>query len=143
MNPIELCHAAVQARDNAYAPYSGYRVGAALLCADGTIVTGCNIENASYPVSVCAERVALNNAVSSGKTKFRAIAVVGGKGPQLGAFAYPCGMCRQALAEFCSADLPIYFMNERGIIEVRTLGELLPCGFSADHLRDPRDRKGR
>ena len=103
-----LMEEALKARKAAYAPYSGFQVGAVLLCADGSIYTGCNVENSSYGAACCAERTAFFKAVSEGKRSFRAIAVVGGKkdGEVLESCP-PCGICRQVMREFCSSDLPL------------------------------------
>ena len=104
-----LCDKAKEARNNAYTPYSGFKVGAALLCSDGSIYTGCNIENASYSPTVCAERVAIFKAVSEGKREFSAIAVCGSpKGELTAKLCYPCGVCRQVLSEFCGDDFKVY-----------------------------------
>jgi len=122
-----LVKQAAQAAESAYAPYSSYRVGAALLADDGTVVTGCNVENASYGLTICAERVAVTRAVAAGHQRFRALAIVA-TGEQV---PYPCGACRQVLAEFCAPDLPVYMT--RGLTDVpicRTLGDLLPEAFS-------------
>lgn len=134
MDKRDLIGLADGARNNAYAPYSGFAVGAALLCEDGTVFLGSNVENASYPVTCCAERAALVAAVSAGKRSFCAIAVVGGKeGEKPHRFCTPCGICRQALSEFCRADFPVFLSDGREILH-RTLGELLPAGFSADAM---------
>ena len=125
----KLMQQAKQAMKTAYAPYSGYQVGAALRCADGTVYTGCNIENAAYSVTVCAERVALYKAVSDGKRDFTALAVCGGKGGVIESLCTPCGVCRQALAEFCPPDMPVY-MAKPGGIEKTTLEALLPHSFT-------------
>ena len=115
MNPSPdwpaLVAAARAAAARAYAPYSKYRVGAALLADDGTVFAGCNVENASYGLTNCAERTALFKAVSEGRRSFRALAIVGGtaKAPAL-----PCGACRQALAEFCAPDMPVAVAPLRG-----------------------------
>ena len=123
-----LVTAARAAAARAYAPYSKYRVGAALLAADGTVFTGCNVENASYGLTNCAERTALFKAVSEGRRRFRALAIVGGTAR---APALPCGACRQALAEFCKADMPVAVAPLRaGAPIVRPLGEYLPHSFS-------------
>ena len=123
-----LVTAARAAAARAYAPYSKYRVGAALLAADGTVFTGCNVENASYGRTNCAERTALFKAVSEGRRRFRALAIVGGTAR---APALPCGACRQALAEFCKADIPVAVAPRRaGDPVVRPLGEYLPHSFS-------------
>lgn len=122
----KLIDAATAARQLAYAPYSRFSVGAALLGADGTIYTGCNIENASYSLTCCAERTALFKAVSVGTRRFLALAVVGGEtGDSASTPCMPCGACRQALAEFCSAELPVIFADGTQI----PLGELLPHTF--------------
>ena len=140
MTDSELVRLADAARLNSYSPYSGFSVGAALLCTDGTVWSGCNVENASYPVTCCAERSALFAAVSAGKRQFAALAVVGGRQGQMpDSFFTPCGVCRQALAEFCGPDFPILVSDGR---ETRryTLGELLPHGFSADAMKRGEDR---
>ena len=130
MEPKELIAQAVEAMGSAYAPYSGYKVGAALLCADGTVYQGCNIENASYSPTNCAERTAFFKAVYDGHRDFTAIAVCGGKdGVITGAFP-PCGVCRQVMREFCGEDFKIYLINETGY-ETATLAQLLPYSFSA------------
>ena len=129
MTDLELMQAAVAARERAYAPYSNFRVGAALLTADGKLYTGCNIENAAFSPTNCAERTAFFKAVSEGERKFAAIAVVGGKGEHPSELCAPCGVCRQVMAEFCNADFRILL----GIPEqysVYTLGELFPASFS-------------
>ena len=124
-----LCERAKEARNNAYAPYSRFGVGAALLCDDGSIYTGCNIENASYSPTVCAERVAIFKAVSDGKRGFSAIAVCGSpKGELTEKYCYPCGVCRQVLSEFCNKDFRIYVMSN-GEVKEYTLSDLLPFGF--------------
>ena len=135
MTPETLIEQAKKAMTRAYAPYSGYHVGAALLCADGTVYTGCNVENASYGATNCAERTAIFKAVSEGHRDFTALAVCGGKdGIITGAFP-PCGICRQVMAEFCGGDFPVYLVNESGY-DTMTLSRLLPCGFSAEeHMR--------
>ena len=134
MLPEELCQLAIEAMSHAYVPYSGYKVGAALLCADGTVYQGCNIENAAYSPTNCAERTAIFKAVYDGHRDFTAIAVCGGKdGVITGAFP-PCGVCRQVMREFCKDDFLIYMVNEKGY-ETVTLRELLPYGFSAgEHM---------
>ena len=130
MPPEELCKLAVEAMSHAYVPYSGYKVGAALLCADGTVYQGCNIENAAYSPTNCAERTAIFKAVYDGHRDFAAIAVCGGKdGVITGAFP-PCGVCRQVMREFCKDDFLIYLVNDKGY-ETVTLRQLLPYGFSA------------
>ena len=134
MLPEEFCQLAVEAMGHAYVPYSGYKVGAALLCADGTVYQGCNIENAAYSPTNCAERTAIFKAVYDGHREFTAIAVCGGKdGVITGAFP-PCGVCRQVMREFCKDDFLIYLVNDKGY-ETVTLAQLLPYGFSAgEHM---------
>ena len=134
MESEKLCQLAKEAMAHAYAPYSGFKVGAALLCADGTVYQGCNIENAAYSPTNCAERTAFFKAVYDGHRDFTAIAVCGGKdGRVTGAFP-PCGVCRQVMREFCRDDFPIYLVNDQGF-ETVTLSELLPFGFSAgEHM---------
>ncbi|HBV95955.1 MAG: cytidine deaminase [Peptococcaceae bacterium BICA1-7] len=120
----KLVNKALTARDSAYAPYSGFKVGAALLTSGGEIYTGCNIENASYGLTCCAERVAVFKAVSEGKKDFTAIAVACGDGD----FCSPCGACRQVLAEF-GGSIKVYMCNHRGEYRVKTVSELLPGYF--------------
>ena len=136
MNEKELCKAAIDAMKNAYVPYSGYRVGAALMTEDGKLFTGCNIENAAYPATNCAERTAMFKAVSEGNTDFRAIAIVGGpKGKEPKDFCAPCGVCRQVMAEFCDPEtFRIVLMNGDGEIRDYLLKELLPLGFTGKAL---------
>ena len=125
--PDQLLDAAREAGKNAYAPYSGYHVGAAVLTDNGEIYTGCNVENASYGLTNCAERTAIFKAVSSGARKIKAIAIAG---PVGGSPAYPCGACRQVIAEFAdAADMPIYVSTGAESSETYTLAELLPKGF--------------
>ena len=129
-----LIEKAKEAMQSAYAPYSSFKVGAALLCSDGSIYTGCNIENASFSPTVCAERVAIFKAVSDGKRDFSAIAVCGGKdGVLTEKFCYPCGVCRQVLSEFCKSDFKIYVMSNGDVREC-TLSELLPESFGAEDV---------
>ena len=130
MTPEKLCSLAVEAMAHAYAPYSGYKVGAALLCADGTVYQGCNIENASYSPTICAERTAIFKAVFDGHRDFTAIAVCGGKDGVISSAFPPCGVCRQVMREFCRDNFIIYMTGHEGIIS-RTLIELLPMSFSA------------
>ena len=131
MTPEELVTLAKEAMTRAYAPYSGFFVGAALLCADGTVYQGCNIENAAYGPTNCAERTAFFKAVYDGHRDFKAIAICGGKvGNITGAFP-PCGVCRQVMREFCDDDFLIYLVDESGY-ETRTLSQLLPDSFHAD-----------
>ena len=129
MNPTELCALAKEAMTHAYAPYSGYKVGAALLCADGTVYQGCNIENSSYSPTNCAERTAFFKAIYDGQRNFTAIAVCGGKDGVITGKFPPCGVCRQVMREFCEQEFKIYMIHPDGY-EERTLAELLPDSFS-------------
>ena len=129
MTDNELCALAVNALGKSYSPYSGYRVGAALLCADGTVYTGCNIENAAYSPSVCAERVAIFKAVSDGRRDFIKIAVAGGKDGVIDGIFPPCGVCRQVMSEFCSGDFEILLVKSQTEFQKTTLAELLPLSF--------------
>ena len=113
-----------------YTPYSKYPVGAALLCKDGSVFGGCNIENAAYGPSNCAERTAIFKAVSEGKKEFEAIAVVGGKNGKIENFCPPCGVCRQVLAEFCKKDFEIVLAKSTNEYKIMTLEQLLPESFS-------------
>lgn len=134
MNEKELCKEAIDAMKNAYAPYSGYKVGAALLTEKGKLFAGCNIENAAYTPTVCAERVALFNAISSGERNFTAIAVAGGKdGVISGAFP-PCGVCRQVMAEFCAPDFTVLVVTGDDSYKKYTLNELFPQAFTPKNI---------
>ena len=128
-----LMHSAQQARNNSYSPYSHFRVGAALLTKSGKVYTGCNIENASYSVTNCAERTAIFKAVSEGERDFEALAIIGGKEGETAAFCAPCGVCRQVISEFCPKDFQIVLGNEENF-KVYTLEELLPLAFSDKDL---------
>lgn len=128
-----LIASAVKAREKAYTPYSGFRVGAALLTKDGRVYLGCNIENASYSPTCCAERTAFFSAIACGEREFAAIAVVGGMGDSLAHATYPCGVCRQVMAEFCNEDFEIV-IGTQGEPKVIKLNELLPFSFSSDDL---------
>ncbi|MDD6812414.1 MAG: cytidine deaminase [Lachnospiraceae bacterium] len=131
-----LIQKALEARQASYSPYSNYQVGAALLTSDGQIYTGCNIENAAYSPTNCAERTAFFKAVSEGKRDFEAIAVVGGpKDMEISQYAYPCGVCRQVMMEFCKPEsFQIIVAKSTEEYEVRTLQEFLPEGFGAANL---------
>ena len=129
MTPERLCELAKEAMTHSYSPYSGYKVGAALLCKDGTVYTGCNIENAAYTPTICAERTAIFKAVYDGQRAFAAIAVCGGKNGVITGRFPPCGVCRQVMREFCSDDFKVYLVTPEGYQET-TLGQLLPESFS-------------
>ena len=124
-----LIAAAIAAQLQAYVPYSTYPVGAAVLTAGGEIVTGCNIENAVYPLTLCAERVAVFKAISEGAGRIAAVAVVTRNGGS------PCGSCRQVIREFAEPDTPILIAKPDGSYREFTLGELLPESFSAEDLQ--------
>ena len=124
MKPDDLIEAARKALKYAHAPYSGYKVGTALLCSDGSVFTGCNVENASYGLTNCAERTALFSAVAAGHRRFEAIAIAASGKPA----PFPCGACRQVLAEFCPADFPVY-VSTGDSYETMSMGELLPHTF--------------
>ena len=134
MTDRELCDAAVAAMARAYAPYSGYTVGAALLTADGKVYTGCNIENAAYTPTVCAERTAFCKAVSEGERRFAAIAVAGGKQGTLDGAFPPCGVCRQVMAEFCDPDFRVLIVKNTADWDVCRLGDLLPYAFTPENI---------
>ena len=139
MNKKALLELAIKAMNNAYSPYSGVKVGAALLCSDGSVYTGCNIENASYSVTNCAERTAIFKAVSEGKRDFSAIAICGGRSihgeesvPTVEQFP-PCGVCRQVMREFCRDDFEIILVTSDKAYSY-TLSELFPVSFGPDNL---------
>ena len=131
MTKEELCRAAWAMLDRAYAPYSHFRVGAALECRDGTVFTGCNIENAAYSPSICAERVAVSKAVSEGHRDFLRIAIAA----DTDRFTSPCGVCRQVLWEF-APDLEVLLYNRQGEIQELTLRQLLPYSFDSAALEE-------
>ena len=134
MTPEQLIGLAKEAMTHAYAPYSGFHVGAALLCADGTVYQGCNIENAAYGPTNCAERTAFFKAVYDGHRDFTAIAVVGGKDGVIAGSFPPCGVCRQVMREFVGDDFVIYMGGKDGY-EAMTMAQILPAGFKAsEHM---------
>ena len=135
MTDLELMRLAEDARAYSYTPYSHFAVGAALLTKSGKVYTGCNIENASYTPTVCAERTAVFEAVSEGEKEFAAIAIIGGPAGEKGRFCAPCGVCRQVLREFCELDFRI-LLGSVDKVQAYTLGELLPTSFG------PLDLKG-
>lgn len=134
MTNKELCEIAIKAMDNAYVPYSNYKVGAALLTKSGKVFSGCNIENASYTPTICAERTAIFKAVSEGEREFLRIAVAGGKNGEISGEFPPCGVCRQVMAEFCEGDFEILVVNSANDYTVYSLNEILPNAFSPKHL---------
>ncbi len=135
----EMIDLAIAQLKYSYTPYSGFKVGAALLTADGKFYTGCNIENAAYSPTNCAERTAFFKAVSEGERDFRAICIVGGKDGVLTEYAAPCGVCRQVMMEFCNPDtFQIILATGKEQYEVFTLRGLLPLGFGPDNLAEKR-----
>lgn len=126
----KLIKKAIEMLNFSYAPYSNFHVGAALLTSEGEIYTGCNIENAAYGPSNCAERTAIFKALSEGKKEFEAIAVVGEKNGKIENFCPPCGVCRQVLAEFCKKDFEIVLAKSTNEYKIMTLEQLLPESFS-------------
>lgn len=129
MQHHELFDLAVKARERAYAPYSRYAVGAALLTQDGKVYLGVNIENASFGATNCAERTAIFSAVAAGEREFVAIAIAGGRAGEMPSACTPCGICRQVLAEFCKPDLQVILLDG-----AHRLDELLPMSFTEENL---------
>lgn len=134
MTKEQLVSMAKDAMQFSYSPYSGYKVGAALLCKDGNVYTGCNIENAGYSSTNCAERTAFFKAVSEGKKDFTAIAICGGKDGVIDGVFSPCGVCRQVMREFCGDEFLLYLATKDGI-ETYTLKELLPVSFRPETIK--------
>ena len=133
MTDRALMERAIEARKMSYSPYSGFKVGAALLGKSGKVYTGCNVENAAYTPTNCAERTAFFKAISEGERVFVSIAIVGGRYESIADFCAPCGICRQVMAEFCDKDFRIVMGNLENI-QVRTLEELLPLSFGKNDL---------
>ena len=130
-----LIKEAIMARKNSYCPYSGYAVGACVQTADGRNFSGCNMENASYGLTICAERIAIGKAISEGARRIVAIAIAGGKkDADVLDEAFPCGACRQVLREFGSDDMQIIVAKSESEYRIFTLGELYPESFGPDHL---------
>lgn len=128
----KLLQLAKEARQQAYVPYSKFPVGAAIITKDGKVYQGCNIENASFSLTNCAERTAIFKAVSEGETAFEAIAVIADTaGP-----VSPCGACRQVMVEFCEPTMPVYLTNLNGDVQQTTVGDLLPGAFTTEDLQD-------
>ncbi len=130
MDYRELAKIAIDARKNAYVPYSNFKVGAAVLTVDDTIYTGCNIENASYGATNCAERTAIFKAVSEGHKKIKAIAIVG----DMTTNTYPCGICRQVIVEFATNDIDIILVKNEDDYIIKTMEEILPGAFTKEDL---------
>lgn len=135
MTSEKLIESAKAAAENAYVPYSGFYVGAAVLCRNGKVYTGCNIENSAYGPTNCAERTAFFKAVSEGEREFDAIAIVGGKNLDFKDFCSPCGVCRQVISEFCDDDFRIILGNNSNEYKEFTLSQMLPHRFSSDNLK--------
>lgn len=136
MTDAELIKEAMEARKKSYCPYSNYAVGAALLTKSGKVYRGCNIENAAFSPTNCAERTAIFKAVSEGDTDFSRIAIIGGSvdGP-VDSYAYPCGVCRQVMMEFCNPEtFEIIAAMSEDVYQIFTLKELFPEGFGPDNL---------
>lgn len=137
MTDQELIKQALAARKMSYSPYSQFAVGAALLCKDGRVYSGCNIENAAYTPTNCAERTAFFKAVSEGEREFAKIAIVGGKDDEITDYCAPCGVCRQVMMEFVNpTELQILLAKSETDYKVYTLEELFPMGFGPDNLAD-------
>lgn len=135
MDKKELVKEALAAREFAYTPYSKFNVGAALLCKNGRVFRGCNIESASYTPTNCAERTAFFKAVSEGEREFSAIAIVGGPaGAPPADFCYPCGVCRQVIAEFCGRNFKVYIAKSESEIREYSLDEIIPFAFTQEDL---------
>ncbi len=135
MENIELLQLAIKAMGSSYSPYSGCKVGAALLCENGKVFTGANIENAAFSPTVCAERVAFFKAISEGEKSFSKIAVVGGKNGVINGIFAPCGVCRQVMREFCNDDFQIILGESATEFTVAALKELLPFSFSPEDVK--------
>ena len=135
MTDLELMKLAEEARANSYCPYSHFAVGAALLTRDGKVYTGCNVENASYTPTNCAERTAVFKAVSEGEREFAAIAVIGAPEGEKGKFCAPCGVCRQVLREFCEPKSFRVILGTTDEVQSYALAELLPASFSPADLK--------
>ena len=135
MTHEELLKTAIEARENAYVPYSHFAVGAALLAKSGKVYRGCNVENVAYGPTNCAERTAFFTAVCAGEREFEALAICGGPaGKPVSELCAPCGVCRQVIREFCPDDFPIVLTTDGTKLYETTLAELLPLSFSADDL---------
>lgn len=130
MDYRNLAKIAIDARENAYVPYSKFKVGAAVLTEDGSIYTGCNIENASYGATNCAERTAIFKAVSEGHKRIKAIAIVG----DMSTNTYPCGICRQVIVEFATKDIDIILVKNEEDYVIKTMEEILPGAFTKEDL---------
>ncbi|MBZ9688169.1 cytidine deaminase [Clostridium estertheticum] len=130
MDYKKLAKIAIDARENAYVPYSKFKVGAAVITEDDSIYTGCNIENASYGATNCAERTAIFKAVSEGHKKIKAIAIVG----DMSTHTYPCGICRQVIVEFATKDIDIILVKSEDDYIIKNMEEILPGAFTKEDL---------
>ena len=135
MTDIELMQLAEEARQFSYSPYSHFAVGAALLTSGGKVYTGCNVENAGYTATNCAERTAVFKAVSEGERDFAAIAVIGGPAGEKGKFCAPCGVCRQVLREFCEPETFRVLLGTTDEVQAYTLADLFPTSFGPSDLK--------
>ena len=135
MTDIELMQLAEEARQFSYSPYSHFAVGAALLTSGGKVYTGCNVENAGYTATNCAERTAVFKAVSEGERDFAAIAVIGGPAGEKGKFCAPCGICRQVLREFCEPETFRVLLGTTDEVQAYTLADLFPTSFGPSDLK--------
>lgn len=136
-NPKQLIKISIEQLKYSYTPYSGFKVGAALLAKNGSVYTGCNIENAAYTPTNCAERTAFFKAVSEGVKEFDAICIVGGENGILTEYAPPCGVCRQVMMEFCDSEtFQIILATDLEHYDIYTLKELLPLGFGPGNLKE-------
>lgn len=129
ISPEELIGKAQEAQKYAYAPYSGFHVGAAILADNGKVYTGCNIENASYGATICAERTAISKAISEGVRQILAVAITSDSDT----YTMPCGICRQVMSEFCATDMPLYLSNKNGEYQLYTFHDLFPNVFNLAH----------
>lgn len=134
MNNLDLVKIAFEAMEKAYSPYSHCKVGAALLTSEGKVYTGCNVENASYGATNCAERTAFFKAISEGEREFSKIAIVGGVEGVVTNMFMPCGVCRQVMDEFCDSDFEVLVAKDRENFEIFTLSQLLPLSFDEKNL---------
>lgn len=134
MNNLDLVKIAFEAMEKAYSPYSHCKVGAALLTRDGKVYTGCNVENASYGATNCAERTAFFKAISEGEREFSKIAIVGGREGVVTNMFMPCGICRQVMDEFCDRDFEVLVAKDQENFEIFTLSQLLPLSFDEKNL---------
>lgn len=134
MNNLDLVKIAFEAMEKAYSPYSHCKVGAALLTRDGKVYTGCNVENASYGATNCAERTAFFKAISEGEREFSKIAIVGGVEGVVTNMFMPCGVCRQVMDEFCDRDFEVLVAKDRENFEIFTISQLLPLSFDEKNL---------